>query len=494
MRLELGLNQRLDLVLSPQLILNLELLQVPTLELEAMVRQELEENPALEQADDAGESPDPGVELQTSEELLADLPDEPVRGDPADSPGASDELRPGETEDPAEPQPSDEYSVEDLMPDDGGLPSLPSSLGSDDRPDPIELAAGPEPDLREVLLPRLRAVLPEEDMPIAEGVLGALDEDGFLSVSEEELAQNQGVELPKLREILYLIQRIEPGGIGCRNQQQSFAVQLELAGADPASLECQLVTRHWDLLLAKKVDRIAKLCGVTEDEVRAAVSKILLLETRPARRFAAGRVEYVSPDFSVEWRDGQLVAEANEDSLPRLRLSRRYVEILRNPKAYSQEQVKFAREKLARALMFLRGIESRRRTLRRLMEIIINDQRDFFLHGPEYLKPATLKDAAERLGVHPSTASRATAGKYVETCFGIFPLKHFFRAGAGDKSRTSIQERVKQIIEQEDKSKPLSDDEIAAKLAAEGIKIARRTVAKYRDELGIPGRGQRSRL
>jgi len=124
----------------------------------------------------------------------------------------------------------------------------------------------------------------------------------------------------------------------------------------------------------------------------------------------------------------------------------------------------------------------------------VGDQRDFFLNGPERLKPATLKDAAERLGVHPSTASRATAGKYVETCYGIFPLKHFFKAGSGGKSRASIKERVKQIIEKEDTSRPLSDDEVALLLAEEGTKIARRTVAKYRDELGIPGRSRRGRL
>ena len=485
MKLELGLSQRLEQVLSPQLILNLKLLQVPTLELEALMRQELEENPALEQADDVQDPAESEEEQQLPEELDVSIPDEPKE---------SDDLRPGEVDTPAE-RPADEYTIDDLMPDDGWLPNLPSSDRSNGgTTDPLELAAGPEPSLREVLLPRLEAVLPEEDARIAEAVLDSLDEDGFLAVGEEELAQNQGIALARLREILYVIQRIEPGGIGCRDQQQSFQVQLELLGSDPAGLECQLVARHWDLLLQKKVDKIARLCCASEEEVRNAVMKILMLEPRPARRFSAGRTEYVSPDFSVEWRGDQLVAEATDETFPRLRLSRRYVEILRSPGSYPKEQVKFAREKLARALMFLRGIESRRRTLKRLMDLIVGDQRDFFLNGPERLKPATLKDAAERLGVHPSTASRATAGKYVETCYGIFPLKHFFKAGSGGKSRASIKERVKQIIEKEDTSRPLSDDEVALLLAEEGTKIARRTVAKYRDELGIPGRSRRGRL
>jgi len=256
----------------------------------------------------------------------------------------------------------------------------------------------------------------------------------------------------------------------------------------------QLVTIYWGLLLQKKVDRIARLCGAGEDEVRSAVARILTLEPKPARRFFGGTTEYVSPDFNVVRRDGKLVPVANDESFPRLRLARRYVEILRRHRSYTKEQVKYAREKLARAMMFLRGIESRRRTLARLMEIVVADQHDFFVRGPEHLKPATLKEAAERLSVHPSTASRAIAGKYVETDFGIFAMKHFFLAGTKDKSRASIKERVKQIAESEDPDHPLSDDEIAAKLTAEGMAVARRTVAKYRGELGIPGFNQRRRF
>lgn len=506
--MELGLSQKLDLgqYLTPQLILNLKLLQMPTLELEAAVRQELEENPALEQVDEDLEASgtDEQQVIETVESVLAEsqgqmteavgavAPHAPVSSDSESAPTAT-ELRPGEIDTPQE-LPADAYSVDDLMPDDGGLPGLPSSGRQEGGADPWELVAEPEPDLRESLLPRLQAVLPEEDARVAERVLDFLTEDGFLAVEEAELSRNLDVDLGQLHRILYVIQRIEPGGIGCRNQQHAFQVQLELLGADPAGLEFQLVTIYWNLLLAKKVDRIARLSGTNEEQVRNAVAKILTLEPRPARRFSSDRTEYVSPDFSVELRDGRPVAEANDDTFPRLRLSRRYVEILRNPKAFSREQVLFAREKFNRALLFLRGIESRRRTLRRLMDLVVRDQEDFFLKGPEHLKPATIKGAAERLGVHPSTASRATSGKYVETCYGIFPLKYFFCAGTGDKSRMSIKERIRQMVEAEDKSCPLSDDDMVRLLQKEGIKVARRTVAKYRDELGIPGRNQRGTL
>jgi len=217
------------------------------------------------------------------------------------------------------------------------------------------------------------------------------------------------------------------------------------------------------------------------------VQRLLTLETRPARCFAPGTPDYVSPDFSVEWRDDTLVASANDERFPRLRLSQRYVEVLRNPEDYAPEQVQFARDKLQRALMFLRGIESRRRTLKRLVDLIIEEQRDFFLHGRQYMKSATLKQAASVLGVHASTVSRAIAGKYLETDQGIFPFSYFFKVGAGDTSRTSIKQKVKMIIDAEDKQNPLSDDELCARLKLESIRVSRRTVAKYRAELGMPG-------
>jgi RNA polymerase sigma-54 factor len=306
-------------------------------------------------------------------------------------------------------------------------------------------------------------------------------------MSDEEVAQQQGVDAERVRSILYAIQRLEPGGIACHDRRESFLVQLELADADPACLERKLLTEYWELLMKKQTARIAKLCGVTEDEVRRAVMRLLTLETRPARGFAPGTPDYISPDFSVEWQGDTLVASANDERFPRLRLSQRYVEILKNPKASAPEQVQFAREKLQRALMFLRGIESRRRTLKRLVDLIIDEQRDFFVHGKQHLKSATLKRAADVIGVHASTVSRAIAGKYLETDQGIFPFSYFFKAGAGVTSRTSIKQKIQMIVDAEDKQNPLSDDEVCAKLKLERINISRRTVAKYRAELGVPG-------
>ncbi len=477
MNLGLHLTQRQEMRLTPQLILQMKLLQVSALDLEQLVREEMEKNPALEESDDNPGTVESGVIASISEPA----PEAAAPVSMVDAPA------PLTNESQVEIRPGEEYTINELMPDDGWSPTAYAGTGSDDdQTSAVELAAGPGQGLVESLMPHLRSVLSEEDARVAEFIVESLDDDGFLTMSDEEIAEQQEVDVDRVRSILYAIQRLEPGGIACHDRRESFLVQLELADADPTCLEHKLLTDHWELLLKKQTAKIAKLCGVTEDEVRRAVMRLLTLETRPARSFAPGTADYVSPDFSVEWQGDTLVASANDERFPRLRLSQRYVEILKDPKDYAPEQVQFAREKLQRALMFLRGIESRRRTLKRLVELIIEEQRDFFVQGKQHLKPATLKRAAEVIGVHASTVSRAIAGKYLETDQGIFPFGYFFKAGANDTSRTSIKQKVQVIVDAEDKQNPLSDDEICARLKLESINISRRTVAKYRAELGVP--------
>ena len=478
MGIGLELKQQLEMRLTPQLILQMQLLQVSALDLEQMVREEMEKNPALEESDGS-----PGTQEAEVIASISDPASQVTTPLPAENAPA-----PQTNETSIETRPGEEYTINELMPDDGWSPAVyRDASADDDQTSAAELAAGPERSLVECLMPHLRSVLSEDDARVAEFIIESLDDDGFLTMTEEEIASQQQVGVDLVKSILYVVQRLEPGGIACHDRRESFLVQLELAGADPASLERKLLTDYWELLVKKQTARIARLCGVTEDDVRRAVQPLLSLETRPARCFAPGAPDYVSPDFSVEWQGDTLGASANDERFPRLRLSQRYVEILKTPKAYSSEQVQFAREKLQRALMFLKGIESRRRTLKRLVELIIEQQHDFLLHGRQHLKPATLKQAADIIGVHASTVSRAIAGKYLETDQGIFPFGYFFKAGAGDKSRTSIKQKIRAIINAEDKKNPLSDEEICSKLKLEQIDISRRTVAKYRAELGVPG-------
>jgi RNA polymerase sigma-54 factor len=477
MRLSQELALKQEMHITQQLILQMQLLQVSALDLEQLVRKELEENPALEQSDD---QPDPaGADVS------------PVLPDPtaaADSGGPAGGAQPGaDGNGIIDVRPGEEYALSELLPDDTYAPPM-RFVGSDDSDvSAVELAAGPSETLNDALMPKLRAMLGAEDARVAEFIVESLDEDGFLTMTIEELAENQGVDVERVKAILYAVQRLEPGGIGCRDRRESFLVQLEMAGHDPMSLERKLLSDHWDLLMKKQTGKVARLCGVAEADIRAAIGTILRLEPRPARRFTGSAPAYVAPDFSVEWQDNRIVAVPNDETFPRLRLSQKYIDILRDTKAYNRDQVEFARKKFQRALMFLKGIESRRRTLQRLVELVIEQQREFFLNGRQFLKPDTLRRAADLLNVHPSTVSRAIAGKYVETNHGIFPLSYFFKAGAGDKSRTSIKQRIRAIIDAEDKSKPLSDDEICTMLKSENTEISRRTVAKYRAELAVPG-------
>lgn len=480
MKQGLGLELRQELKLHPQLILTLKLLPLTTVELEGLVRQELEENPVLEERAEASDS-----EPAAADDFAPDSPEaESLAGQEflGDSEQAPDELG-GSTE------------FLDLVPDDGFLAAtFQPSAGGENETDAIDLAAAEGPGVVESLMPELRAVLSEEDARIAELVLESLDDDGFLAVPEEELALNHGLEIGRLRAVLYHIQRVEPGGIACLDQRSALLVQLELHGHGPETFEYRMIEQCWQALLQLQLGRVARLLKTDVESVKAAAVLLVGLEPRPGRRYSCRPTEYVAPDFSVFWRDNRICADYNDDRIPRLRLARRFVDILRNPRAFPPEQVDFARQKYQRAVMLLKAIESRRLTLERLIRVVVREQEDFFRHGPEHLKPATLKDAAAELGVHPSTVSRASANKYVETDYGIFPLKHFFKAGAGDKSRASIKELIRNVIEKESPDDPLSDDQIGARLQEQGVKISRRTVAKYRGELGIPGRNQRGRL
>lgn len=483
-----NIEQRLEQRLTPQLIMNMKLLQLPIMELEQLIRNELEQNPALEQVEgdggiDVEESGWDGEESNEPGKVEESTVDQVPEGDLV---SGSDKLEVGANAE------NEEYSFEELLPPDGWeiLPSS-STQGDDGELARAEVMADPRVTLRETILPQLQAMLSPDDAVIAEEVVEWLDEDGFLTVPLEELAEKLGREESRLRQIVYHLQRIPPGGIGCRNARESLLVQLEVKGCAPDALECRLIAEGWELLERRDIARLAKKLGRSEDEIKQAISRLWGLEPRPARRFIDNAVQYVSPDFSLVWQGNKLVPMINDESVPRLRVSRYFLEVLRNPRQYSREQVEYAKKRVEAARQLLKALESRRRMLRRLVELIVELQRDFFVCGPEHLKPATLRAAAEVLGVHPATVSRAISGKYIETPNGIFPLKFFFQSGTEDVSRASIKEKIRAMIESEDKRSPLSDDEIAARLKTEGIEISRRTVAKYRSEMGIPGSSER---
>lgn len=464
---------RIEPRLTPQLVLNLKLLVLPGLDLQQLIENELEQNPALEMADDGDENagidlPETGVSGISEER---DIQTGVLGGDPAE-----------------------EFDIADFLSQDG-WEVAGSGAEENERGNVIaETVSDARITYHDILLPKLLAEIEPQDTHIAEEIVEWLDEDGFLSAPPEKISELTGISLEKLNRVLDVLRLIPPGGIGCPDIRSALLMQLKLRGYDETSLEYRLLSEHWELVIQQNYRKLANILQIDISNVEQAVKNIASLEPRPGRQFTSASPEYVMPDFSIEWQDGKFVAIEQDSYIPRIRVAKRFVEIVQHPKGYSAETVAFARKKVSDAVMFLKAIESRRRLLRRLMDWIIRRQGAFLQHGIQFLCPAKLKEAASDLGVHPATVSRAISGKYVETQFGIFKLRDFFETGTGGVARTGIKEKIQALIADEDKSCPLSDEQICERLQADGIKISRRTVAKYRSELGIPGSDERRRL
>ncbi|MCS7249691.1 MAG: RNA polymerase factor sigma-54 [candidate division WOR-3 bacterium] len=446
MRQEIRLEQKL--ILTPQLLLNLKLLALPILDLETVIEQELATNPCLEIEEEKSIEEIPQEELKTEKE--------------------------------------DEFSLEDLLPGEG------YSFFRDSEEVDILDVANPAPVTSvEELLTKLRQKIDKEDYPIAEFVCNSLDENGFLEFSIEEIAQTLGVKEERIERIIEIMKKIEPGGIGSRTLKEALLAQLELKGFDKESIEVRMLKECEELVKAKNFKKIAAKLKTNEARIKEAFNNLANLEPRPLRKYGSQKADYVVPDFKIKIEGEKVSVEFNEENLPRLRIANYYKEILLNPKNYEKEQVEFVRKKYKNAVMFIKALEERKEILRKIVEYIIENQKDFFLISREIIKPLSIKECGEKLGIHPSNVSRAIAGKYLETPFGIFSLRSFFSSGVGEVSKATIKAKIKALIDNEDKSNPLTDDEIVKKLKEIGINIKRRTVAKYRQELNIPKTSER---
>uniref|UniRef100_A0A7V3ZUP0 RNA polymerase sigma-54 factor n=1 Tax=candidate division WOR-3 bacterium TaxID=2052148 RepID=A0A7V3ZUP0_UNCW3 len=445
MRQEFRLEQKL--ILTPQLLLNLKLLALPILDLETAIEQEILNNPCLE-----------------IEEVKAEEGEKEI----------------GKKEN------DDEFSLEDLIPEENY--GLPSKIVEDDLFD----IANPAPvSAVDEILTKLRQKIEKKDYPIAEFLCNCLDENGFLEFPPEEIAQNLGVEEEKVEKILEIMKTIEPGGIGAANLKEALICQLRLKGFGEDSIEIRMLRECEELVKNKNYQKIAAKLKTNVFRIKEAFNNLANLEPRPLRRYGSQKPDFVVPDFKVYIEGENIYFELNEDNLPRLKINNYYKEILLNPKNYEKEQVEFVKNKFKSAVMFIRAIEQRKETLRKIMEYIIENQKDFFLVSREIIKPLSIKECGQKLGIHPSNISRAIAGKYLETPFGIFALRSFFSSGMGETSKSTIKAKIKNLIDNEDKNNPLTDDEICEKLKAMGINIKRRTVAKYRQELNIPKASER---
>ncbi|MEO0088657.1 MAG: RNA polymerase factor sigma-54 [candidate division WOR-3 bacterium] len=447
MKQEFRLEQRL--ILTPQLLLNLKLLALPILDLEMVIEQELAINPCLE----------------IEEEKVAEESSEGVK-----------------TEN------EDEFSLSDLIPEENY--SIPTPSNTEDL-DIFDIANPAPVTSLDELLTKLRQKIDKEDYALAEFVCNSLDENGFLEFSVEEIAQSLGVEEERIKKIIEIMKKIEPGGIGSRTLREALLAQLELKGFSKDSIEVRMLEECEELIKSKNYKRIAAKLKTNEARVKEAFNNLTNLEPRPLRKYGSARADYIVPDFKIKIEEEKISFEFNEENLPKLRIANYYKEILLNPNSYEKEQVDFVKRKFKNAVMFIKALDQRRDTLKRIMEYIIENQKDFFLVSREIIKPLSIKECGKKLGIHPSNISRAIAGKYIETPFGIFPLRSFFSSGMGEISKSTIKAKIKSLIDNEDKNNPLTDEEIVEKLKEMGINIKRRTVAKYRQELNIPKTSER---
>jgi len=473
MKPTLNLSLRPALIMTPRLQQALKLLQVPTLELQQILKQEIMQNPLLEEVD----------ELTESEDLAKE-----------DSP---DEAANQEAENPIEEDPIDwsEY-MQDGSFDRAYIPQSETNVEF------LEKIPVTRTTLAESLLEQLHYLnLPPESMKLAEFLVGSLDDSGWLATPLEEVAQGTGQSPEDCEKVLLVIQALEPVGVGARNLRECLLIQLEARG-DKDTLPWRLIHDQFDNLVNRRFPEIARQLKCSVEDVQAAADEIATLNPRPGLQVSSEDPKYVMPDLLVERVDDDYVVLLNDRHLPRLRISSAYESVLREKKksdstAGENKTREYIQGKLNSARWLIQTIEQRRRTMIKVMNCIIREQREFFEKGIAFLRPLTLQQVARQIDMHESTVSRVCSGKYVQTPRGVFELKFFFSSGletedGEDVSARTAKNIIKTLIDEEDKKEPMSDQRIAQLLHERGLRIARRTVAKYREQLNVlPARFRR---
>jgi len=480
MRLEISLQQKLQLQLklAPQIIQSIEILQLPALDLKDMIEQELLENETLE--------------LQETRE--------------DSEPNALDEAN-------KESHEKDEYEetyerLEQMLEADGFYDSGPrravmSDDGRDRKLEAIQNTAARPPGLQDGLISQLTLVtIDERLMPLVRAIIYSLDEGGFLlydlsdvlRILNSNLNGEDAYTLEDAEIALRIVQDLEPMGVGARNLVE--ALLLQVTDDDPrAGIKRKLIGDYLEDLNKNRLPKVSRELGITIEELTELVTEIAHLSPRPGSDLASTETHYISPDVVVEWVDGEYEVRLEDTYFPPLRISPRYLKMLHDhredPKV--REHIK---KKIESARWLIDSIEQRQNTLERVVRAIIRRQKDFLDFGISHLRPLKMQEIADELGIHVSTVSRAIADKHIQSHRGISPLKFFFTGGTevddgSVESRASVKQKVLKIIDDENKSSPLSDEDIAKKLREEGLSIARRTVTKYRKQLKMPSSRQR---
>ncbi|MGH7493420.1 MAG: RNA polymerase factor sigma-54 [bacterium] len=483
----LNLSQRLSQQLrqTPQQVLLSSLLQLPTVMLEQKLKMEIEINPLLELADEME------LEAEQEEDMELELKAEEGDNKPEAENTEEEEEVAVDVEIEREAINKEEIDWEAII---GDEENYEHRAPRDDSAEIFEQQEPAEETLPEHLLSQLHMLrLEEEDITIGEYLIWNINEDGYLSCAPEVVAQNLAVTVEKVEKVLRMIQNFDPVGIGARNLQECLLIQLE--EKEPRyEIAVEVIKNHFDDFTNKRFEKIAKKLEIDLDTVKEVVDEVTGLNPKPGEGYISPHLNVVVPDLTVE-RDGEDFRIILHDSnVPHLRINNRYKDILLK-KASSKEQAKEAREfvkkRLESARWLINSIHQRRLTILKVMEAIVKKQREFFEKGRQSIKPMILKDIADEIGMDISTVSRVTNGKYVQTEHGVFELKYFFSEGlkrddGEDISNRRIKQRIKEIIDVEESRKPLNDQTIANILKGEGFNVARRTVAKYREQMMLP--------
>ena len=474
MSLRQTMNLSQNLVITPQLQQAIKLLQMSRLELESAVRSELEENPILEEAEILKEE-----DVQRTKEVAQEV----------EAPGS---------EAAADPRKQEEFEWESYFESQIKPPQNTPSSGNDEIMN-YENIISTTQTLPEYLSWQVKMnAFTDLEEEIADVLIGLIDDDGYLKTPLDQIAQENNFELQDLEDTLVLIQEFDPPGVGARDLKECLLIQARHLEEDTNDL-VHLINNHLKDIEKKSFDAIAKAMNKDIRYVSDMCKIVFSMEPKPGRAFAPTETHYITPDIYVYKVGDEYVVSLNEDGLPRLKISNFYRNRLKQEGSKDKSERDYIQEKLKSAVWLIKSIHQRQRTIYKVAESIVKHQRDFFDKGPEYLKPMILRDIANDIGMHESTVSRVTTAKYMHTAQGIYELKYFFNSGIasseGDSlASESVKIKIKDLISRESPKTPLSDQKIAELLAKEGLQIARRTVAKYREMLKILPSSQRKKM
>lgn len=480
-----GLHQRLQQKLTPQQIQLLQLLQVPAMQLDARIKEEIESNPALESASDVAYNDDdvPQTETDFSVEENNETESEEIKreDDEFDLTYGDDDVADYKTKDPNEYNPD----------------------GDDERDRFTPVAKGKS--LQDYLLEQVEMQeLSPREMDIVRHIIGSLDDDGYMRrdleavVDDLMFRQSFYASLDEVKSALETVQELDPAGIGAQSLEQCLLLQLERKKMNKyMPVAYKILEKHFDLLVKKNYDKLQKELDVDAATLKKAIAEIQKLNPKPGGAYSSEAVpeQTVIPDFIVANQNGELLVSLTSANAPELHISRSFKEMAaeykRSKKPEMREALTFMKQKIDSAKWFIDAVKQRQQTLYHTMATIVELQRDYFITGDEaQLKPMILQDVAEKIGLDISTVSRVVSAKYVQTEFGTLSLRFFFSEGitleSGDEVSTrKVKQLLQEFIKKEDKARPLSDQEITDQLVENGFPVARRTVAKYREQLGI---------